>query len=363
MTVLKPPPSTDERRARRRKKAQRAALGCLSLLWVLWVVENLIGEQNAWVAVLTYVPQFPLLIFPVVLLALALARREWRATGLNSVGVVFWLVWGMGCVVPLRWPFGSHQTSARLKVMSFNILGGQWGVERIAQVVQRENPDVICFEETREPGGGDLISQLKVALPGYRVAQALEVATFSKFPIDAQKSVMLPKATGRAFLVTVLQIPGSKAGKFHRVRVVNVHFTPLKIGELRQNGVQLYARQIDVGIAAREVQKSLLFSATQYATENPDALLVMGDFNTPPRGRLYRELASRWQDAFRSAGSGLGHTFSSRLPLVRIDYIWTNPMLVVRCCTPLDPVGISSRGKRGMASDHRPLMAELDLLS
>ena len=318
MTVLKPPPSTDERRARRRKKAQRAALGCLSLLWVLWVVENLIGEQNAWVAVLTYVPQFPLLIFPVVLLALALARREWRATGLNSVGVVFWLVWGMGCVVPLRWPFGSHQTSARLKVMSFNILGGQWGVERIAQVVQRENPDVICFEETREPGGGDLISQLKVALPGYRVAQALEV---------------------------------------------DVHFTPLKIGELRQNGVQLYARQIDVGIAAREVQKSLLFSATQYATENPDALLVMGDFNTPPRGRLYRELASRWQDAFRSAGSGLGHTFSSRLPLVRIDYIWTNPMLVVRCCTPLDPVGISSRGKRGMASDHRPLMAELDLLS
>ena len=362
MTGPKPTLSPHERRTRRTAKALRAALWCLLLLWVLWIVENLVGEKNAWITMLTYVPQFPFLVFPTVLLALALARREWKAAGLNGMGLAFWLIWGMGCVVPLRWPFGSHQTYAHIKVMSFNILGGEWGVERIAQVVRRENPDVVCFQEARTPGGGDLVPSLKAVLPGYQTAQAREVATFSKFSIEGQKAVMLPKTTGRAFLVTMLKVPGLGAGQFHRVRLVNVHFTALKISELRQNGASLYARQINQGNAAREGQKLLMLNAARDTMGTPNGLLMVGDFNTPPRGRLYRSLLTQWQDAFRSAGSGLGHTFSSRLPLVRIDYIWTDPRFVVRRCTPLEPLGVSRAGTAGMASDHRPLVAELDLL-
>jgi vancomycin resistance protein VanJ len=75
----------------------------------------------------------------------------------------------------------------------------------------------------------------------------------------------------------------------------------------------------------------------------------MGDFNTPPRTSLYRELTAQYKDAFEAAGYGFGWTYPSVRPLVRIDHILMNHRVEPRGCWVPKTSG----------SDHRPVVADL----
>jgi endonuclease/exonuclease/phosphatase family metal-dependent hydrolase len=77
----------------------------------------------------------------------------------------------------------------------------------------------------------------------------------------------------------------------------------------------------------------------------------MGDFNTPPRGRVYRELTAKFEDGFRTAGYGAGYTYPARRPLMRIDYVFTTAGITVKRCRVI-PV---------QASDHLPVIADIGL--
>ena len=49
-------------------------------------------------------------------------------------------------------------------------------------------------------------------------------------------------------------------------------------------------------------------------------VIVGGDFNDVPNGRLHRKMKERWQDVWESIGTGEGFTIPSRRPTKRIDY-------------------------------------------
>lgn len=94
--------------------------------------------------------------------------------------------------------------------------------------------------------------------------------------------------------------------------------------------------------------------------------LLMGDFNThtpatdgdhwftPPVVRRLRN--EGYVDAFVAAGDGLPVTFRYVLPLFRIDYIFVPQRLSERLVSCRTLHG----GATEIASDHRPVLAELD---
>ncbi|MDZ7740872.1 MAG: endonuclease/exonuclease/phosphatase family protein [Bacteroidota bacterium] len=53
----------------------------------------------------------------------------------------------------------------------------------------------------------------------------------------------------------------------------------------------------------------------------PYPVIICGDFNDTPTSYAYNTLTENLEDAFIESGSGLGQTFSSRIPFFRIDYI------------------------------------------
>jgi endonuclease/exonuclease/phosphatase family metal-dependent hydrolase len=55
--------------------------------------------------------------------------------------------------------------------------------------------------------------------------------------------------------------------------------------------------------------------------ESPYPVIVAGDFNDVPQSYLYHILSTGMQDSFKAVGSGLGITFSGKIPALRIDYI------------------------------------------
>ena len=117
----------------------------------------------------------------------------------------------------------------------------------------------------------------------------------------------------------------------------------------------------------RERERQAQFM-TQFATQVKTPLVVTADFNATDQSRAYRIMTNRLGDAWRAAGWGLGHTFpgghSPDLPraviaghpipmwVVRIDYIFYSE----------DWKAIAAKlGKWDGVSDHRPVIAELEL--
>jgi endonuclease/exonuclease/phosphatase family metal-dependent hydrolase len=155
----------------------------------------------------------------------------------------------------------------------------------------------------------------------------------SRFPIVRHDWFVLP--SGRTCLEAVLDIAGTPA------RVFVVHLTPPERGRM----VRPTNQDVEV-----------LISRATWDTPS----ILAGDFNFVRPARSYRLLRQAgFSDAFASAGSGSGLTYPTRyqhrpitLPrMVRIDYIWMSEHFVARTSWVGPEVG----------SDHKPLLAELEL--
>ncbi|MCY7423096.1 MAG: endonuclease/exonuclease/phosphatase family protein [Chitinophagaceae bacterium] len=86
-------------------------------------------------------------------------------------------------------------------------------------------------------------------------------------------------------------------------------FTKLKVYD------QLHARQ---AVALKK-----------FAAQFKEPLLISGDFNSVPSSYTYNVMKEDLNDAFLSNGFGLGRTYASLSPTLRIDYILTDKTLKV----------------------------------
>lgn len=134
---------------------------------------------------------------------------------------------------------------------------------------------------------------------------------------------------GGGFLWGILGIPGTKWAEKRRSR------------QKYWDGQIELARQLD-----RVVREEKL------------PCIVMGDFNSPAMGTVYRMFSSHLQDTHRAAGSGYGYTFPgvTRNPLsffkpwLRLDHIYSDGRNLVA-------TGHKTEPDRG--SQHRAVFAEL----
>ncbi len=313
----------------------------LVFLALLWAGERLVGERHWLTTLLTYVPQHPFGVPSLLLVVWAAGRRRRAALAANALAGAFFLFAFLGLNLPRAHDAGAD--GVPLRVMTYNIHHGSEGAQGIVAVVQQARPDVLCLQETNAyRDWPDPVPALRQLLPGWHMVRHGDLATFSRHPILSHHVSPLGKRIGRVFLEAVIEKGGAPAS------VINVHFAgAVRPGSLarRAAGTPDHLRRT---ARVRSVQMANLLDV---AAKARGRVVIVGDFNTPPRGRLYRRLARGYRDAFREAGRGFGYTFRSDLPVLRIDYVWVGPNVAVRRC--LVP------GTR--ASDHRPVVADLEL--
>lgn len=80
-------------------------------------------------------------------------------------------------------------------------------------------------------------------------------------------------------------------------------------------------------------------------------LIVMGDFNTPSESVYFTPVRHRLRSAFATAGRGYSHTWPMPLPVLDLDHIWVSHHFRV----------VSSEHPASFLSDHRPVVADLEL--
>jgi endonuclease/exonuclease/phosphatase family metal-dependent hydrolase len=241
------------------------------------------------------------------------------------------------------------------RILTYNVhrcLGtdGRLSPERIADVIAAYEPDVVALQELDvgrlRSGGVDQAHAIARAL-GMHVhfhasLRVLEEqygnAILTHRPSQLVKAEALPgwvrrpSLEPRGALWASVQLGGTE------VQVINTHL-----------GLRRHERlaQIDTLLGAHWLGHP--------ACREP--VILLGDFNATPRGRVYRRLAARLCDAQAEARLPKPKaTFPSRLPMLRIDHVFVSRAIrVLRVETVRTPLA-------RIASDHLPLLVEFQIV-
>jgi vancomycin resistance protein VanJ len=328
----------------------RLSLLNLAGLLLLWGLERFVGERYWLTALLVYVPQAPF-VAPALLLALvALARHHGRALALNLAALAAAAVLLLHVALPLSGLGGRLRTAAGseipLRVLTFNVEHGEAGAPAIARAIRAAHPDLFCLQEAIQGvESPDPTPALSRAFAGWHSVRRGELFVAARFPIRAVRPLRLGPDSGyRSMLEVELRVGGRP------VTLYVVHFSTAIHPETLMHHQGSLAGYLDRTAAVRLVQAQ---TVARYAASRRGAVLIAGDFNSPPGSRCLRRLGPRFTDCFARGGWGFGYTYPARLPLLRIDHIFASPEFAVRRSATLDT----------RASDHRALVADLVLRS
>jgi vancomycin resistance protein VanJ len=308
---------------------------------LLALVCRIVAEAQWWTTFLLYIPQAVYLAPLVPLQLLALICRDRRASALNAVTLLAIVGPIMGLEIPS--PRLGSPPGPRVRVLAYNIRGAAAGWAPIRAEVERFRPDVVVLSEALGWGVDDRTkATLSRLLPGWSAVTGGDVYVAARWPMVERSVTPLRPSPRRKKVAALVDAP---FGVFH---VVGVHFTTALHGRTlvrERRRVPSYMRH------TAEVRLEQAEDLLEMVSTVDEPVILAGDFNTPPTGRIYRGLTDRLTDAFAANGWGWGHTYPTRLPLLRIDYVFhTRHWETVRCV-----VG----GLQG--SDHRAVFAELAL--
>lgn len=231
------------------------------------------------------------------------------------------------------------------RVVSYNIRHGRGmddevDLPRTAGVLERLEPEVVALQEVddRAQRSGEVAQAQKLGLlldMHWAFGKFMDfqgggygMATLSRHPMVRQEALRLPDGNEpRVALVTEVELPGGE-----RVLVVNIHFDWVRDDEYRFAQASRLARYLD-------------------EVEIP--WILVGDLNDQPGSRTWELFHSRALEARKPEGDRF--TFPSTDPQREIDFIFAAPAARWE-------VGRVEVIHEPMASDHRPVLAELRLL-
>lgn len=225
-----------------------------------------------------------------------------------------------------------------LRLLTYNVRSLRGDAEAVCRVIHHAAPDLVCVQEAprfwrwrarcaqlaRDCG-------LVVVTGGRRAAGNLLMCQLG-VEVEHTVDLLLAPVSGlhrRGAAVAVCRLRGA------RFAVAGTH--------------------LDLHPAARARHTAeLLDRLPSCGVTEPVPLVVAGDLNEEPAGRSWELLADRLADAAAAAGN-TAPTFPSASPKRRIDAVFADRRIAVRSCEVLDTPDIPS------ASDHRPILAELDV--
>lgn len=269
---------------------------------------------------------------------------HWQAVCRSFVAVLF-----AAFVFMLR---AEGASSQRLRVLCYNIhygqgMDGQYDLERLAAVIERAAPDLVALQEV----------DVGVKRSG-RVHQARRLGELTGMAVRFGPT---QHYEGGLFGNAVLT----------RLPILDVHIQPLPYTESTPDRVTYPRGAIAVTLRGPDGMP-LRFISTHFQHNLPEdrvaqakainalfadddraiRTILAGDMNATPDAEPIKILQERWSNATDEPASP---TAPSTKPRSRIDYIFYRPATHFRV---IEAMVIAD----SMASDHRPVLAEFELV-
>ncbi len=260
---------------------------------------------GAWHVLIDFLGQFLIqaMAGTIVLAVLLLITRRWRSAGLAAVALVLQTAVLQPSLIPAR---AAQDEPGHIDVLFHNIYWGNQRLDALAAEIVGRSPDVVILAEVErrlEP----MLAQLAEAYP-YRITclahWTCDTVIFSRLPVLEDLSEWHAEQR-MAMSAARLDSP------FGPITVAGVHLDrPLPPGRLRMQERQV-AKLVDMLAPIEE------------------PLLVVGDFNASPWGRVMRGLAD---GAGLEIARGIEGTWPAMLPWpmrIAIDHALTGRGLVL----------------------------------
>jgi vancomycin resistance protein VanJ len=293
----------------------------------------------------------PYLFLPVLILVpLALRRGAWGVRlALAAVALVWAGLYLPGLAAP---PVRAAPTGLPVRVVSWNIHGGNTRFDDIIAALRDSEAGVVCLQEfSHEENAAIAGDALLATRYPYRILRPHDyntwgMALLSAYPILEQGTLNEPPA-----ITVKLDL-----GDGRTLRVIDAHPQPAGLRFVQAGDLRMLAGYEP---GKRDAQIARLRALIAPWLAAGDALLMAGDFNVTEREPGYREAAAGLLDAQRIAGDGASLTWRpaawpliGQVPVLRIDYLFSSPRFV-----PLQvAVDCTPRG-----SDHCLLSGVFDL--
>ncbi len=244
-----------------------------------------------------------------------------------------------------HWP-ARDERATLLRVLTCNVDQNNIRPAVLAALIASEKPDVVALQEVS--------SATRYAWPDdWHVLHRDEFILASRWPITERRveRFSVPRSD-----TEVAAIYYAVQWSRRDVQLFNLHLESPRAGleavlsqkpGNRAAGAGQFAEVTD--LRRRESEQ-----VSRWLNRFGGAKIVAGDFNMPIESTIYRQSWATWENAFSSAGRGLGFTKRSQMAGwtygTRIDHVlFTPPWRCVRCIVG-DDVG----------SDHFPLIADFE---
>jgi vancomycin resistance protein VanJ len=307
------------------------------------VAHALIGDGYWRLALVNAFAVYLFAPLPLMALLTALAQRRGATAALLVVTLLFFGLFGSYLIPPSPIAHAGVAGQA-LTVMTYNVLYTSTDATPIGANVTSASPDLVAFQELTPLLAERLEQEVGARYPYRTPLHAgcrADVAIWSHYPLRVESIDDDVLYRVRSVVVDLDSGP---------VRVVDVHAWPY-------TGID--RESVELSFHWREEQIELVLD---YASGQPEPLVLLGDFNSTPMHEVYQTLSTHLVDAFSEAGWGLGHTFPASggcvwgypYPgrLVRIDHVFHSDEWRAEAAWV---------GEWDGSSDHLPVVARLRL--
>jgi endonuclease/exonuclease/phosphatase family metal-dependent hydrolase len=175
-----------------------------------------------------------------------------------------------------------------------------------------------------------------------KVGSEFGLAIFSRFPIVRRGTITFGKLSQNHAMWADVVRPAARTGRGRpdTLRIFNLHLQSMSMADadiaaatesragLRQKAPNLL-RRFRNGAVARGTQIDTVLARV---ARSPYPVLLAGDLNDLPYSYPYDQLADHLQNAWATAGLGIGATYNGRLPGLRIDQQFASPQWQVLGC-------------------------------
>ena len=212
--------------------------------------------------------------------------------------------------------------------------------DEIFSFLQKENADIICFQEFYHQDNSKTFKTRDILLEkleakniheGYthllKKQQHFGVVTFSKYPIIAKGEIKFSSDDNNNCIYSDIKINEDT------IRVYNMHLASIRfqkadydaIGESdsKTKYTNVSSKQKIIGrlSSAFKNRSEQVKTVKEHMNNSPYRVIACGDFNDTPISYCYRIMTEGLYDAFKESGFGTSGTYIGKFPSFRIDYI------------------------------------------
>ncbi len=219
--------------------------------------------------------------------------------------------------------------------------------EKITDVIQDYNPDILCLQEYSPNDRVRLRNFPYKYVKVYGKKNKSGQAIYSKFPIINKGEIDFPNSSNNVIFADIVNQKDT-------LRVYSMHLQSVKISndiheKIDENKSKFIFKRISEAFSEQQLQAEMIKAHYQNC-HYPK--IICGDMNNSAFSYVYSTIKGDMKDAFEEAGQGFGKSYNFDLYPARIDYILTEPNFIIKDFTSNTQVKLS---------DHFPVYARLNL--